>query len=146
MDGEGPGDAGRQPRWTAKAAVRKEDQFTAAPDFLDDHDSRPLPLWGRIEASWHGLSRTRRVVLMASIALFATWGGTSAAFALDDLGRSESPSPGGGLAADDAGSPVDGVGDALPSGLPGPGAGAADGNSTAPGTLPPLPPGLPGSP
>lgn len=144
MDGDE--DGGR--RWTAKAAVRKEDQFTAAPDFIDDHDSRPLPLWGRIEASWHGLSRTSRVVVLASIALFATWGGTSAAFALDDLSQSGSPSPGGGLAADDADqSPLDGAPDALPSGLPGAplqdGASVVGGNSTAPNAATPLPP-LPG--
>jgi hypothetical protein len=146
MDGDGRGDD-RQPRWTAKAAVRKEDQFTAAPEFIDDHDSRPLPLWGRVGASWHGLSRNRRVVLLASVALLATWGGTSAAFALDGLGQSESPRPGGGLQADDADrSPLDDPG--VP-GLPGPGPSLTDAPPPVPQasstSAPPLPL-LPGPP
>jgi hypothetical protein len=136
MDGDGArtGDGTPdRPRWTARGAVRKEDQFTAAPGFIDDHDSRHLPLWGRLEASWHGLSRARRVVLLASVALFATWGGTSAAFALDDLGRSESPSPGSGLSAEDPGAPpLEDAPEALPSG-------AFNSTSEPPPPLPTLP-------
>lgn len=123
------------PRWSPGTAVRKENQFTAAPDFIDPHDSEHLPLWGRIEASWHGLSPKRRVFLMTSLAILATWGGTSAAFLLDDLNtRSGGPSPGGGLAAGEDPGAV-GIG---PAGQ------AADGllnaTSSAPVPLPSLPP------
>jgi hypothetical protein len=98
------------PRWSAKTAVKKDDQFTAAPDFIDVHESEHLPMWGRIQASWHGMSRSGRVVVMASLALLATWGGTSAIYFLDDLdGVVGSPDPGSGLAAEDPQSPVDGL-------------------------------------
>lgn len=108
-------DAPGAPRWSAKTAVKKEDQFTAAPGFVDVHESDPLPMWGRIQASWHGLSRTRRVVVMASLALLATWGGTSAISFLDDLGDvAGSPEHAGGLAAEEGPGPADGVPSADP--------------------------------
>ena len=132
---------GDAPRWSAKTAVRKEDQSTAAPGFLDVHGSEHLPLRGRIQASWHGMSRTGRVVVMASLALLATWGGTSAIYFLDDLdGVAGSPEPGGGLAAEDAPAPLE----TLPSAGPDP----AGLNGTAPAPSPPLSPSpaLPAAP
>lgn len=53
--------------WSPKEAVRRDDQFTQAPDFYDEHDSDHLPMWGRLAASWHGLAPSRKVVFAASV-------------------------------------------------------------------------------
>ena len=116
--------------------MKKDDQFTAAPDFIDVHESDHLPMWGRIQASWHGMSRTGRVVVFASLALLATWGGTSAIYFLDDLdGVAGSPEHSSGLAAEDQPGPLE----ALPTIPPDP---TAPLNSTAPAppALPDIPP------
>lgn len=89
---------------------------------------------------WSGM---RRVVVMASFALLATWGGTSAIYFLDDLGGvAGSPDTDGGLAAQDAQTPsilVPGLVPAVPEVA---GVAGADPllNATAPLPLPSLPP------
>lgn len=81
-------------QWSKESAVRREDQFTAAPEFIDGHESRHLPMWGRIGAAWHGMSAGRRVVLMASLVVLSTVGGAGMAFTLDDFGREVGTQPG----------------------------------------------------
>jgi hypothetical protein len=72
-------------RWSSNTAVRKEDQFTAAPDFFDEHDSDHLPMWGRLEASWHGMGPQRRVLALSSILVFVGAIGALAIFTVANL-------------------------------------------------------------
>lgn len=81
-------------RWDKQAEVRREDQFTRAPEFRDEHDSDHLPLWGRMKVAWHGMSMASRVVVVASLVALSTAGGTSIAFTLDDFGREVGTQPG----------------------------------------------------
>ena len=81
-------------RWDKEAEVRREDQFTRAPEFRDEHDSDHLPLWGRMKVARHGMSMASRVVVVASFVALSTAGGTSIAFTLDDFGREVGTQPG----------------------------------------------------
>ena len=89
------------PRWSANPAVVKQDQFTAAPDFIDGHDSEHLPLWGRLQASWHGMAPQRRVLAAASILVFAGAIGALALFSVMDLSGSDAGPSQDGLSAQD---------------------------------------------
>lgn len=89
-------------RWSSRNAVRKEDQFTAAPDFIDEHDSDHLPMWGRLEATWSGMGPQRRVLVASSVVVVA---GAIAAVAFVGLanlaGGGTDPGAQQGLAAED---------------------------------------------
>lgn len=119
------------PRWSARTAVRRDDQFTAAPDFRDEHDSDHLPMWGRISASWHGMAPQRRVALAAGILVVAGAFAALAVFTSQDLSSPSGPSGGSGPVAAHGGS------SSLPT-LP-------PGNLTSPSPSPlPSLPSLPG--
>lgn len=90
-------DDGGERRWTRQGAVRREDQFTRAPEFRDEHDSDHLPMWGRFAAAWHGLSTGRRVVVASAVAsalaVLSVVGGAGIFTTLDDFGRGVGTQP-----------------------------------------------------
>ena len=119
---------GRQ--WSRETEVRRDDQFTRAPEFRDVHDSDHLPMWGRFSASWHGMSGRRRAVLTASLVALSLVGGAGLFTTLDDFGGEVGtrPEAHGPLAAEeDPSAGLDGS-QALPDDVAGP-AGAAGGHS-----------------
>lgn len=97
--------------WSPRDAVRREDQFTAAPDFYDEHDSDHLPMWGRIAATWHGMGPARRVMVASSLLVIA--GAFAAVVITLSASPGAGPSPGGGgpVGASEGGPSV-------PSGVP----------------------------
>ncbi|HUR26227.1 MAG TPA: hypothetical protein VM327_09475 [Candidatus Thermoplasmatota archaeon] len=139
MDEEGYPEAHRERHdseslhWSPKAAVKKEDQFTAAPDFIDPYESDHLPSWGRLAASWHGMAPQRRVLVASSMVVFAGAIGALALLTVMDTAGSDPSAPSGGLSAAPGAGPLDGI-DALPSAAP---RSTPALNSTAP--APPLP-------
>jgi hypothetical protein len=89
--------------WSPKDAVRRDDQFTQAPDFYDEHDSDHLPMWGRLAATWHGMGPARQVMVAASLLVIA---GAGAAIVLA-WSATPGPSPSEGpLGASEGGPPV----------------------------------------
>ncbi|MFA5943343.1 MAG: hypothetical protein WC876_02635 [Candidatus Thermoplasmatota archaeon] len=88
------------PRWSSKPAVVKQDQFTAAPQFIDGHGSEHLPMWGRLQASWHGMAPQRRVLVAASIIVFTGAIAALALFTAMDLAGPETGPSQDGLAAE----------------------------------------------
>lgn len=100
-------------RWSKGSAVRREDQFTAAPGFLDEHESRHLPS-GRFSAAWHGMAPWRRVLLAASIVALSMAGGLGIFTSLDAIGGEAGTQPHASneLAAEDGADPgLAGAGD-----------------------------------
>lgn len=123
--------------WSRKDAVRRDDQFTHAPDFYDEHDSDHLPLLGRIAATWHGMGPARRVLVASSLVIIA---GAAAAIVIAWSAQpGAAPAQEGPLAASEGGPSVPSPTISVPS---------VPGNATASGspTPPPLPlPSLPPS-
>ena len=96
--------------WSAKDAVRREDQFTVAPDFYDEHDSDHLPMWERLAATWHGLAPKSRVLVAGSFLVVAGAFGT----VILVLSAPADPGPSQGALASEggsAGSPVPSIPD-----------------------------------
>jgi hypothetical protein len=126
--------------WSPRDAVRREDQFTQAPDFYDEHDSDHLPMWGRISASWHGMAPARRVLAASSLLAVA---GVAVALALAWAAQpGAAPSQGGPLGASEGGPSVPSPAVTVPS-VPGNLTASASSSSGAP-LLPP--PALPSGP
>jgi hypothetical protein len=124
--------------WSTRDAVRREDQFTQAPDFYDEHDSDHLPLWGRIAATWHGVAPARRVLAMAALVIVS---GAAAAIVIAWSAQPGGPSQealGVGEGGPSAPSPVVTV-PSVPGNL------TASSSSSAPPLLPApsLPPSMP---
>ena len=80
-------------RWTRDDAVLRDDQFTRAPGFRDEHDSDHLPLWDRFSAAWHGMARGNRVVVASALAVLSVAGGMGIFTTLDDFGREVGTQP-----------------------------------------------------
>ncbi|MEA3136775.1 MAG: hypothetical protein QOC71_1056 [Thermoplasmata archaeon] len=99
-------------RWSSRTAVRKEDQFTAAPDFIDQHDSDHMPMWGRLGASWHGMAPQRQVLVASSILVIAGALGALALFTIADLSGGSTGSSSQDLAAKPGGDPAAPLGQA----------------------------------
>jgi hypothetical protein len=90
--------------WSRKGEVRREDQFTVAPDFYDEHDSDHLPMWGRLAASWHGMGPARRVLVASSLVVLA---GAAVAIAIALSAQpAAGPGPGGPVGASEGGPSV----------------------------------------
>lgn len=117
--------------WSSKDAVRRDDQFTQAPDFYDEHDSDHLPMWGRLAATWHGMGPARQVLVAASLIVIA---GAGAAIVIAWSATPGSSPSENALGASEGGPPVPSP--ALPSpsvGVPG---NLTSSSSGAPAPLP----------
>src|SRR5688572_29205688 len=128
--------------WPKGREVRREDQFTRAPEFRDEHSSDHLPMWERISASWHGMSGGQRAVLAASLVALSLAGGAGLFTTLDDFGGEVGtrPEAHGPLAAENDSQPGLGGADTLPDGLAdagpdNPGSGLVNGTAAPSGSL-----------
>ena len=126
--------------WSRRGAVRREDQFTAAPDFYDEHDSDHLPAAGRLAATWHGMGPARQVLVAASLLVVA---GAAAAILIAWAAQTGPASHQAPAGASEGGPSLPSPGATVPS-VPGNLTASASGSSTPPLLPPPsLPPPSP---